>query len=224
MKLKFLKLGTLSAALALLCAAPAQAVDRQILDQDEAAMLRQHPGLAQRDGERLILRAGKGRTLQFSSKRACSGPEDCELYHFGGLSPDGGFLVVRLHQWEGGSVHWISRRDGRRYEVYADPVPSPDGRHIVTALPSEAYGVNGVFVWEISHGALIKRFSETPKTYALYEFTAWQDARSVRLKRRSHEPQVCTVSSMAEADLLLKRQHDGRWKILPPEAGSLRCL
>lgn len=224
MKLKLLQASTLRAALILLCAAPVQAADRQALDQAEAAALQQHPGLATRYDARLSLHTGKGRTLHFNSKNACTGPEDCELHHFGGLSPDGGFLIVRLHQWEGGSVHWISRRDGRRYEVYADPVLSPDGRHIVTALPNEAYGVNGVFVWELNHGALIKRFSETPKIYALYEFVAWQDAHTVQLKRSSHEPQACAGSTLAEAEVLLKRQRDGRWKILPPEAGSLRCL
>ncbi len=214
----------LAGSLLLSMATHARAENMQALDEAEALLLRQHPELARREGERLILNTSPGRSLRLSSKTACTGPEDCELYHFGGLSADGGFLVVRLHQWEGGSVHWISRRDGRRYEVYADPALSPDGRHIVAAVPNEAYGVNGVFVWEIGHGTLVKRFSETPRTYALYDFLAWLDAQTVRLKRTAHAPDHCGKDGLAEAEVRLRRLADGRWKIQPPEPGSLRCL
>ena len=216
----FALLGTL-----LLPATRAHAEDPADLDRQEAKLLQQHSQWARRDGLRLTLTTSKGRGLvRFESQNACTGPGDCLLYHFNGISPDGGFLVVRVSRWEGGTALWISRRDGRSYEVYRDPVLSPDGRYIVAANPSEAYDVNGVFIWELRQGTLVRRFSEVPKTYALYNFIAWQDESTVRLKRTSQEPEACSNGSLAESEVLLQRQPDGRWRLLPPAPGSLRCV
>jgi hypothetical protein len=130
-----------------------------------------------------------------------------------GLSPDRQFFVVKLRLWEGSNVYWVSRSTGVKYEVYAEPHISPDGKNIVTAMPSEAYDINGVFLWEIRGGGLTKKFHLEPTEYALYSFVRWLRPDAVKLKKITRaDKAACPRKQFMEIPVRLV-QGGAQWKL-----------
>ena len=130
-----------------------------------------------------------------------------------GLSPDRQFFVVKLSLWEGSNVYWVSRSSGVKHEVYAEPHLSPDRKNIVTAIPSEAYDINGVFLWGIRGGGLTKKFHFEPTEYALYSFVRWLNRDAVELKKFAYADKVaCPGKQFMEAPVRLVRE-GAQWKL-----------
>jgi hypothetical protein len=173
----------------------------------EAQALRELAPIAKRAGKTLSLSLKRRGSVHFETVDTCSGPDDCEAYYLMGLSPDRQFFVVKQRLWEGDNVFWVSRSNGVKYEMYAEPHVSPDGKNIVTAIPSEAYGINGVFLWEIRDGMLTKRFHFEPTEYALYSFVRWLGPAAVELKKFTRaDAAVCAGRQYMEVSVRLVRK------------------
>jgi len=100
-----------------------------------------------------------------------------------------------------------------KYEVYSEPHLSPDGKNIVTAMPSEAYDINGVFLWEIRGGELTKKFHFEPTEYALYSFVRWLNRDAVELKKFVHADRTaCPGKQFMEIPVRLV-QDGAQWKL-----------
>ena len=175
--------------------------------QREAQALQELATIAKRKGRTLSLSLNVKGSVDFHTVDTCKGPDDCEIYHLVGISPDRQFFVVKQSLWEGDNVFWVSRSNGVKYEVYAEPHISPDGKNIVTAIPSEAYNINGVFLWKINGVALEKRFHFEPTEYALYSFTRWLNRDAVELKKFAYaDISVCAGKQFMEVPVRLVRK------------------
>ncbi len=172
--------------------------------QLEAQALKSLVPFAKRNQKTLSLSLKSNEVIQLETIDTCKGSEDCEIFRLVGLSPDRQFFVVSVAYWEGTNVYWISRSTGTRYEVFDIPQISPDRKHIVTAIPSEAYNVNGVFLWEIRNGELIKKFHFEPTEYALYSYVRWTTNNSLKLKKFTYaDKAVCPGKQNMEVRVVL---------------------
>lgn len=144
----------------------------------------------------------------------CQGFEDCTLYRLVGLSSNRRFFIVTLTGWEQSTLYWVSRSNGKIYEVYDSPHLSPDGKHIVTAAASEMYDANGVFLWEIKNSELTEKFRFEPTYYALYSFERWLNPDTAELKKFTNaDKTVCPKNSfMMDVSVKLIRK-DNQWKL-----------
>lgn len=167
---------------------------------------------AKRAGKTLTLRLTSGQELKLNSIDACAGPENCLVYRLLGLSPNQKFFVVEVRGYEAATLLWIGRNSGERYEVYAKPVVSPDGKWMVTANPVESGGNNGVFIWEIKEDQLIERLRHEPKVYALYSFVSWAGADKLVLKKFTNaDKAICGEKPFMETRANLTLEGD-EWK------------
>lgn len=142
-------------------------------------------------------------------------------YRYAGTFASGRFHVVTVIYYEGDSVWLVSADAARKTEVFAEPHQSPDGRFIVVASPSEAHNINGVFVWEVQPGGLLKRLHHEPKEYALYDFVRWADNTTVELSRTTHgDGEHCEASKLMLATVHLARSGNA-WRFGP--ASDWRC-
>jgi hypothetical protein len=121
--------------------------------------------------------------MQLSDGKSCDVPETCAEYRLLGTSRGNKFFVVESLGWEQGTVFWIGRESGKRYEVIAKPEMSPNGEWIVTANPSECCSTNGVFIWQVQGDRLVERLHFEPKEYALYSFVRWEKNDSIVLEK-----------------------------------------
>jgi hypothetical protein len=108
------------------------------------------PGLAERQGDRLILKTA-ARTLRFldNSKACDNGVTDhCAIYDLVANAP--GSLAVRKFGFEGSDSTLIDTRSGKQTVLTGVPVFSPDGKtFLVTEFSNE--GANNLEIWR-RHG------------------------------------------------------------------------
>jgi len=181
--------------------------------QLEAAVLKELPQIAKRTGKTLSLSLNAKGSVDFKTVDTCAGPQDCKIYRLVGLSPDRQFFVVKVNLWEGSNVYWVSRSTGVKYEVYLEPRLSPDGKNIVTAIPSEAYDINGVFLWEIRGDGLTKKFHFEPTEYALYSFVRWLSPDAVELRKFARADEAACPGKQFMEILVRLVQDGAQWKL-----------
>lgn len=207
----------LAAVACMPCTFAAGQSERAAESSVEARVLQELSTVAVRDGQVLSLTLDKARTVRFESKDNCAaGPNECSIYRLLGLSPDGQFFVVELLGYESATRYWISRSNGKQYEVYADTHVSTDGHFIVTANPVECCGVNGVFVWEIDHGRLIERFGVKRADHPFYRFDRWINPTTAQLTKISRADKAfCPTAPMMESAARLTRKNSS-WVLDEP--------
>jgi hypothetical protein len=181
--------------------------------QAEAKALKKFASIAKREGKILSLSLVSGKSVSFRNKDSCTGYEDCEAYLFSGLLPATEFFVVNVALYEGSNVYLVSKQTGARYAVYAEPHISPDGKHVVSASPAEAYNTNGLFLWEVRSGSLVQRFHLEPSTYALYRFSRWDGPHAVELMKFTNATKdMCPNSNHMELPVRLFSEK-GMWQL-----------
>ena len=111
-----------------------------------------------------------------------------------------------------------------RYAVYAEPHISPDGKHVASASPAEAYNTNGVFLWEVRNGSLVQRFHFEPSDYALYRFSRWNGPNVVELMKFTNAAKdICPKSSHMEVSVRLVAEK-GTWRLdETPNKDKVQC-
>lgn len=178
-----------------------------LTEEQEQSVLRSLAPLAKREGKVLTLRTTAGRTTRFSDGKSCDVPETCVEYRLLGTSPDNKFFVVESLGWEWGTLFWIGRESGRRYEVIAKPEMSPNGKWIVTANPSECCSTNGVFIWQVRGDHLVERLHFEPTEYALYSFVRWEGNDSVVLEKFTYaDKSLCSAMQFMKFFVTVARE------------------
>jgi hypothetical protein len=188
--LRYLPAGLFALLLCISCA-QAYAASSSVGSAEQQAIESLSP-FARRDGKILSLKLNNQRTLKLRDGDTCDIPEQCLVHRLLGLSPDRRFFVVEVLRYESGTMLWIGRHSGTKYEVYGEPAASPNGKWIVTANPSEFGSTNGVFVWQVHAGRLIKKLHFQPESYELYSFVRWENNDSIVLRKLVHaDKSIC---------------------------------
>jgi len=191
----------------------------------EARQLAPLGGSAKRNGTRLQLRAANGRVVWFDSKHPDGNHEaQVEDYRLSGVTPDGKFFVVHGLFYESETTYWVSRATGVKTEVYDEPAVSLDGHHAVTALAREAFGPEGVFVWEIVGDRLVQRAHLTHADYGMFTFKRWTGNDTAELELFSHSfLAFCPGATSTTATVRLTHGSQG-WTVRKPAgAKDVRC-
>jgi len=192
---------------------------------EEARLLASLGGSATRQGPRLQLRATNGQVVTFDSNHPDADHEaQVEDYRLTGVTPDGKFFTVYGLFYETETTYWVSRATGAKTEVHAEPAVSPDGRYAVTALAREAFGPEGVFIWEIAGDQLVQRARLKHGDYGLFTFKRWTDKDTAELALYSHSfLNFCPGATSTTA--IVRLMHDRRgWTLSEPaSARDVRC-
>ncbi|MFX1678477.1 hypothetical protein PV762_04530 [Mitsuaria sp. CC2] len=166
--------------------------------------------LIKRTGSRLVLPTVSGRPELFDSvwpNATGHGEAAYEDYRFDGLTPDREFFVVRATYYDRTDVIWVSRQDGERTSLHANPRPSPDGTQLAVVSASELLDFNGIVIWERASGRLVERFRHVPPAdqLALYRFMRWKDNRTIELERTAAGDPVTCPNGAEDTLVVLKR-------------------
>lgn len=174
------------------------------LEKQEPGEIAKSENLVDRKGKTLSLHLLSGKVLELSNLETCDIYENCLFYTYRGLVADKQFFLVNAAYYEGGSVLLISRKTGEQVDAISEPHVSPDGRFIVSASDADAHADAGVFLWEISEGALISQFHFVPTDYQLYKFIRWIDPNKVELLKTVWPPKdLCPENTLAEYSMAL---------------------
>ena len=205
--------------------AVSQAVPRELteLEKHEPDEIAKSENLVERKGKTLALRLLSGKVLELTNLETCDVYEDCLFYTYRGLVADKQFFLVNAAYYEGGSVFVISRKTGELVDAINDPHVSPNGKFVVSASDYEAFRDAGVFLWEISDGALISRFYFAPTDYQLYKFIGWVDPHKVELLKTAWASEdTCPENTLAEYLMVLVSKN-GTWT-LEAASDKGKCL
>jgi hypothetical protein len=191
----------------------------------EAKQLSALDATATRQELRLQLRAANGRVVNFDSLHP-DGAHEAQFadYRLTGVTPDGRFFTVHGLFYESETTYWVSRTTGVQTEVYAAPTVSPDGRYAVVALAREAFGPEGVFVWEIAGDRLLQRAHLKNGDYGLFDFKRWTGKDSAELALFSHSfLKFCPGAQSTTATVRLTRGSQGWTLAEPASSRDVRC-
>jgi hypothetical protein len=182
------------------------AVEKKELDE-----ISKSNGAVVRNNTSLKLQLATGKTVEFVDKRACDTYENCEHYIYQGQVAGGQFYWVNAGYYEGGAEFLISKKTGEKVDTYREPHLSPDGKYIATASNEEAYGDPGVFLWEITEGAMVSRFRFVPEDYQVFNFVDWVGSEKIELVKIAWPPKgECPEGKLAEFPMMLVEKN-GKW-------------
>jgi|GEM_PF-2939531 len=189
--------------------------------EHERVLLAQSGGLAMRQDDQLSIALNSGEKILFTNTGTCKGFDTCDVYVYEGLLAEKQFFLVQQSHGEGGSFWIISRKSGKRYEAAHPPTQSPDGRFLVYASLSElgSHPLDGVHLWEVRQGELIKRFTRFPKGYENFSIELWQDNKTVLLNKFAQVDKNVCPNQFANIQVKLLRQAEG-WSL---KNGKMKC-
>lgn len=174
-----------------------------------------------RSGNRLSIQIAGSKRVTLLDRNVES-PDDYLAYRYIQYLPSIGFHLVHVQYYEGTEMLLVSNADGGRYFVPDVPRISPDHKHIVVVSASEAYNINGVFVYYLHEGTLSPHLWYEPEEYALYSFVRWNDTQSIALKKAtSADPKKCPRAQSMTVGVVLSEQ-GGRWKF-QTDVGRPQC-
>lgn len=188
----------------------------------EEQRIAQSRGLASRTDKALSLTLLSKKKLAFYDSESCDVPADCVVYTYKGTLAKNQFFIVEAGYYEGGTIFIISRQTGAKYEIFDDPHLSPDGRYILASPASEAtWGENGIYLWRIQNGGLVKEFGYEPSEYALYEFIKWINPHTALLEKTMHADKI-SCDGLAAIQVTFAKKNNV-WE-LQDNVHSMRCL
>jgi hypothetical protein len=181
----------------------------------EADAIAASNGRARRDGQSLILIAGK-KAVELRNGRCLAAPlpERHCTYKFLRYDARNGALVVQANADESYGYLFVRDSDGEIIVLEDEPHLSPDGARFVVVRSCEAPGGSfcGVQLWTAAGPTLV--WEHRVETYAEYVFGGWRGNDQVALKVWTHNEQHQLISGLA---MLLERG-PGNWVIDgPPE-------
>lgn len=200
-------------ALSALSAQVPAIADELSIEQHEARAIASSGGMALRTGKMLTLQLASGDPVRLVNEDSCEGPNDCHFYVYGGLLANKQFFIVEERFYEGSNTLLFSRQAGTRYSVFGEPHLSPNGKFIVVASDTEAYGTPGLFLWEIRNGSLIGRYIYEPTEYELFRFSRWNGSDEVHLIKTTHSTKKgCSDNLVVEFPVRLITRRSG-WEL-----------
>lgn len=115
----------------------------------------------------------------------CEDQAACRKYEYLGLMADQQFYAISVMFYEHyNSVYLISSNSGTITDMLDQPYLSPNEEFFVTAYGSDATDIdNGVRIWEIREGELMKVFEYIPPEYAHYTFIKWLSDSSALISK-----------------------------------------
>jgi hypothetical protein len=150
---------------------------------DEAQLIRSLKGRVERKGPVLTIRAkGSTAVLTDISCDPIPVPPGCVHHELVAYEPDHHMFVVENGYYEGSDYTWISDETGSVERIKGFPHYSPGGDRFVIVNAAEAFSFNGIQVWRVLNGLPELELEYSPAEYALYQFVAWQDDKSIQLR------------------------------------------
>lgn len=132
----------------------------------EAQQLKRLPGLAVRNGNELRITLFPTGSTTFTDEESLFGGTSYSLWD--NWSPVNA-VVLYVTRDERTTFTILQRATGRRFDLPAEPVLSPDRRHVVTADFCASDCSNEVALWQVSRDGIVKQSSWKPEP-------AWSDA------------------------------------------------
>jgi hypothetical protein len=176
---------------------------------------------ATRTAERLSITLANGKRVELRTEG--DGEPGGTSYRYLQYLPAIGFHLVHVQYYEGNEYLLVSNANGSRQLVPDLPRISPDRSRLVAVSASEAYNVNGVFVYRIKDGRISPVFAHEPEEYALYTFVRWKDANSIELKKFSRaDDKTCPGHQFMTVAAELAADGD-RWGFRPAAGGGAEC-
>ncbi len=179
-KIRGLHIGASLAAV--IAAAAIASAEAEKSDTDEAAVIRSLHGRVERQGPVLTLRAKSSATvLTDISCEPVPPPSNCVHHEFVAYEPSHHIYLVENTYWEGRDYTWISDEDGSSVSIKGFPHYSPSGNRLVVVNAAEEVSFNGIQLWRVLNGFPELEWEYSPAEYALYEFVAWENDKSIQL-------------------------------------------
>jgi hypothetical protein len=182
----------------------ARVIERSILAHDTVH--------ARRSGDSLVLALANKRVRVLAD----SG-EEAESVHFSyrGYLPTLGVHVVHEQYYEGSAFNLVSTRTGRSQFVPEEPVLSPDGRRLASAISAagEDYALNKLLVLRGAGDTLVLELDLEPKTFG-FDRPRWVDDSTIDVMRvtpKEDSPDGTRTPARA-------RYRAGKWRVdtIPP--------
>jgi hypothetical protein len=154
----------------------------------EATCLADLHGLASRTGDLLKLKLDDGKTRTFrSNPKACDDDaQNCNVTALVGFMPPLHMFVLRSGGYEIVRYLVVSGRDGKSFDLEAEPRLAPDGRHFVVVAADEMNGwERDVAIYSTaSFPPRLEWSYRTEKTdpYSIYSFAGWDGNGRIKLR------------------------------------------
>lgn len=144
----------------------------------EAQQLKRLPGLAVRDGANLKITLFPAGSTTFTDTEDLHGGTSYSLWD--NLSPINAVIVSATRE-DRTTYLLLQRASGRKFDLPAEPVLSPDRKHFVTADFCAAGCSNEVAVWQVSRDGVSKVSSWKPSPTWSDAAITWKDAGTLAI-------------------------------------------
>ena len=157
-------------------------------DSSESARIKRFSSRVERRGDVLHLSIASGPDATYTDMDECDNWDTCHTFRFVDYFGDVGYYLLHIQYYEGDGHYMVSDKSGEDYYVQEPPNFSPDRRRFVSVSASEAYDLNGVFIWRLEGSKLVSELRYEPfeppvNEYALYGFVGWKDDRTILLNK-----------------------------------------
>lgn len=193
-------------------------------ETDELKQIKEFGEFVKREGDTLYLKLKTGAFVSLKNSGKCSGWDSCKEYEFIEYFKDAGFYHVFLYLGEQSEHLMLSDKTGQEHEVHSTPEPAPDGKRFAAVSASEAFDVNGVFIWRLDGDGLAQELSYESEEYALYSFKAWLDNKTILLSKFARSKKsACPSSDFMRVPVVLKLE-EGAWRFYEDlSSPAVRC-
>jgi hypothetical protein len=180
---------------------------------EDSACQQRLKGLFARDGDKLTLKLGGGKSKSYTGNgAACDGENvdagKCLVYNVLAYYPQIQFYVIEQGYYECGSYLLVSRRSGSETAMKEIPILSPNAKYLVLTDQSDACDRDfEIGVWSVQDPPKLE-FKYNARGYENWEIKAWKDDRHLDMKAFVNGP----TSYVQEAELV--RGESGRWSLV----------
>jgi hypothetical protein len=171
----------------------------------ECYQIKRYSKYFSRQNNQLKIKLKNGKILAL--KDSLEDDVDGKWYNFREYLQDVGYFVIHVQYYEGNEYLMINDKTGKEYRIFEIPHISPDKRRFVSVSASEAYNPNGVWIWRFTPGGLVNELSYEPKEYSLFTFVSWENNKTIKLSKYTHDPKRSPIAVPA----LLKLEAN-EWK------------
>ena len=114
----------------------------------ETDLQTKYPGMIQRKGDTLVIRAASGKINAFKDNRSDDGSDPFIIYNAWGALPNLDWVVIRVGYIEGGGHVLVSLNSGHVLEAngHGGPVLSPDSRRLMMFSQDMDAGYNDNYI------------------------------------------------------------------------------
>src|SRR5436305_7582763 len=143
----------------------------------EEVQLKRLPGLAVRDGDDLKVSLFPSGTTTFHDSVAISGAKSFTLWDY--LDWINAVVLFTTDGDQSGFI-LLQRANGKQYRMPAEPILSPDRRHLVTVDICAKLCDGEIAVWRVTHDDVAKELVWKPQPRWSDANATWIDADTIR--------------------------------------------